>query len=297
MMEHGILSVRDFDLEATLNSGQVFHWRRSDDGFSGMIGATPVFVRQPAPDTIEFHGPHAGPIQHYFSLDHDIEVIKSSFPADDGILADAVAFAPGLRIIRQPLWECLATFITSSLKQVAHITEISHTLRRKFGVAIGFGGGTLHAYPDAETLAAAGEAGLRECGLGYRAAFLARTAEAVASGALDLDGLRDTGLSDPERLAALRAAPGVGPKIASCVMLFGLGRLGAFPIDVWVERVLRDLYAEQTSGLSRAALHEFIESHFGPNRGYAQQFLFHKARMTMPRHSRFEAPRRRRSHH
>lgn len=273
------LPVQRFDLAATLASGQVFHWRAADGGALGLIDTTPVLLRQPTPDRLEIIGDGPAALAaHYLALDHDAEAIVSTFPADDATLAAAVAYAPGLRLIRQPAWECLATFITSSLKQVPHIARLSHTLRERFGKPVDFGGTTLHTYPGPAALATAGEAALRQCGLGYRAAYLAATARLVDSGALDLGFLTDPDVPDDEALRRLTQAPGVGPKVASCVLLFAGQRLGFFPIDVWIERALRERYFPRRRKFPAGFLPRFAHRHFGPYRGYAQQFLFHHAR-------------------
>jgi N-glycosylase/DNA lyase len=205
--------------------------------------------------------------------------MKATFPQNDAVLDRAIAWCPGLRLIRQPHWECLATFITSSLKQVPHIRRISLTLRERFGRPVASPGLPLqHAYPEPRALAAAGEAALRECGLGYRAPFLHRTAAAIADGLFDPAAV--SRLADPEALEALCTLHGVGEKIASCALLFAWERHGAFPIDVWIERALRDLYFPRRKLVSARKIREFAQKHFGPYRGYAQQFLFHWARLT-----------------
>jgi N-glycosylase/DNA lyase len=272
------IRVHRFDLAATLGSGQVFHWLPSQGGFIGLIDRIPVLLRQPDPDHLELTADAAPAAARYLALDHDLDAITATFPADDDALARAVAYAPGLRLIRQPAWECLATFITSSLKQVPHITEISHTLRRRFGEPVTFDGHLLHAYPTPAALAAAGEAELRRCGLGYRAPYLAATARLVASGEFDLAFLDDPAVDDSAALEQLLRAPGVGPKVASCVLLFAGQRLGFFPIDVWIERTLRDMYFPRRRKFPAGFLARFAQRHFGPYRGYAQQFLFHHAR-------------------
>jgi N-glycosylase/DNA lyase len=273
------LPVRRFDLAATLGSGQVFHWQPLAGGFVGVIDRTPVFLRQPEPDRLEVSAGAAETVHSYLALDHDLDAIVATFPPDDAALRTAVAFAPGLRLIRQPAWECLATFITSSLKQVAHIARLSHALRRCAGDPVAFHGLALHAYPGPAAVAALGEPRLRACGLGYRAPFLARTASMVAAGTLDLARLTDPRVSDDDALAGLLEAPGVGPKIASCVLLFAGQRPGAFPIDVWIQRTLRTLYFPRRRSLPPEFLAGFARRHFGPWRGYAQQFLFHHARV------------------
>lgn len=276
------LPVRRFDLAATLGSGQVFHWRATSGEAVGLIDRTPVLVRQPAPDFLEVTDGAEAAVTRYFALDHDMDAIEATFPAGDASLDEAVAFAPGLRLIRQPAWECLATFITSSLKQVPHISAISHSLRQRYGDRVEFGPHTLHTYPSAEALARAGESALRGCGLGYRSAYLAATARRVADGTLDLGFLNDPAVSDDEANARLLTAPGVGPKVAACVLLFAGERLGFFPIDVWIERTLKERYFPRRRAFPAGFLARFVDQHFGPYRGYAQQFLFHHAR-TAPR--------------
>lgn len=271
------LAVRRFDLAATLGSGQVFHWVPQDGGFLGTLDRTPVFLRQPAPDELEVSAGDEPLASRYLALDHDLDAITATFPVD-AALSRAVAFAPGLRLIRQPAWECLATFITSSLKQVPHISQISHTLRRRFGEPVTLGGCTLYTYPTPAALAEAGESELRRCALGYRARHLAATARLVATGELDLSFLTDPDVPDETALARLTRAPGVGPKVASCVLLFAGQRLGFFPIDVWIERTLRETYFPRRRKFPPGFLARFAHRHFGPYRGYAQQFLFHHAR-------------------
>jgi N-glycosylase/DNA lyase len=276
------LPVQRFDLEATLESGQVFHWQRIGGGYFGLIDRTPVWLHQPAPDVLETTAGTESLVSHYLALDHDLDAITATFPAGDAALAHAVDYAPGLRLIRQPAWECLATFITSSLKQVPHISQISHRLRSRFGEAVEGTDPQLHAYPTPAALAAAGEEALRACGLGYRAAYLAATARLVDSGSLDLHFLSDAQISDEDALAQLQRAPGVGPKVAACVLLFGGQRLGFFPIDVWIERTLRERYFPRRKKFPPGFLARFAHRHFGPYRGYAQQFLFHQARTEKP---------------
>lgn len=287
-----------FDLEATLQSGQVFHWHGHDGGWAGLIGDVPVLIRQPAgersvrkspasrpqksstPDSILHCTPGlASLVRTYLGLDHDLTALAATFPQNDGPLRAAMAWCPGLRIIRQPPWECLASFITSSLKQVPHIRKISLTLRERFGLPIPAPGMPMQwSYPTPEALAKAGEAALRDCGLGYRAAFLHRTACDLAEGRFDLAAIAS--LPDDEARAALCRLHGVGEKIANCALLFGWQRLAAFPVDVWVERVLRQLYFADDPNASAKTLRDFARTHFGPAGGYAQQFLFHHARMS-----------------
>jgi len=143
--------VHDFDLEQTLDCGQVFHWRRDGAGWIGVIGEHALRVEQRGEELIVPAGMETI-AAHYFALDHPLAEICASFP-DDPAMAAARDFCRGMRIVRQPAWECLATFITSSMKQVAHIAQISHTLRRRYGRCVKWDGAELFAYPAPEAMA------------------------------------------------------------------------------------------------------------------------------------------------
>jgi N-glycosylase/DNA lyase len=275
----------DFDLEKTLDSGQVFHWEKVGDGFVGAIGDRVVFLKQASGMLkVRFGGSRTksprrlllGIVGHYFALDHPLAEICDSFPKDP-VMNAARDFCHGLRIIRQPKWECLATFICSSMKQVAHIRQISMALRKRFGEQRRIGNQLVYTFASPQRVAQASEKELRACKLGYRAKNLRKTARLVSSGQAELEAW--SALSDVELRKQLCALPGVGPKIANCVMLFAYERLRAFPIDVWIERVLRQHYFSRRKKMTAQRLRQFSETYFGEHGGYAQQYLFHHARM------------------
>lgn len=280
----GALPAPDFDLAATLYCGQVFHWRPAGAGHVGVIGDIPVYVEQRGDALLVSRGCEETAYR-YFALDHPLLQVYASFPRDPAMDA-ALAACRGLRIIRQPLWECLASFITSALKQVAHIAQISHGLRTRFGEKVGCIAGTeLWAYPTAARIAALAEADLRACGLGFRAPSVLQTAQAITAateraGQSPLEALRS--LDRSAALAALCKFRGVGTKVANCVLLFAYEHLDAFPIDVWIERVLRERYFPNEPDVTTARLQRFAEEYFGPYGGYAQQYLFHHARRRLP---------------
>ncbi len=276
----------DFDLDKTLDSGQVFHWEKVGDGFVGAIGDLAVYVEQrgdvlkvrcgATPQPARQRRALPGIVGRYFALDHPLAEICDSFPRDPAMNA-ARDSCRGLRIIRQPKWECLATFICSSMKQVAHIRQISVALRKRFGEQRRIGNQLVYSFPAAERVVQASRKELLECKLGYRAKNLRATARLVSSGQADLEAWST--LSDAELRKQLCGLPGVGPKIANCVMLFAYERLRAFPIDVWIERVLRQRYFPRRKKMTARRLREFSETYFGENGGYAQQYLFHHARI------------------
>jgi N-glycosylase/DNA lyase len=164
------------------------------------------------------------------------------------------------------------------MKQVGHIRQISLALRRRFGDRRKIGDHVVYTFPPAQRIARATENDLRECALGYRAKNLLTTARFVTSGECDLESW--SALSDPDLREKLCSLPGVGAKIANCVMLFAYERLRAFPIDVWIERVLKQQYFPRKK-VTEPRLREFSETYFGEHGGYAQQYLFHHARMVL----------------
>ncbi len=275
----------EFGLAKTLDSGQVFHWEKFENGFVGTIGDQAVYIEQTG-EILRVRvasvssrcldkDAHAT-IMHYFALDHPLAEICASFPRDPA-MDEAREYCRGLRIIRQPKWECLATFICSSMKQVAHIRQISKALRTRFGKRLRIDSHLIHIFPTIARIADASEKELLRCRLGYRAKNLLATARLIARGDVDLEQMSD--LSDIDLRAALCQLPGVGPKVANCVMLFAYERLRAFPVDVWIERVLRENYFPRVRKLNAARLRTFTEEYFGEHGGYAQQYLFHHARM------------------
>jgi N-glycosylase/DNA lyase len=290
----------DFDLPMTLESGQVFHWEKVGKGFAGTIGDCAVYIEQRGNVLTGWNtgGKLDGfkpsslrrLVMNYLALDHPLADICASFP-NDPIMNAARQFCRGLRIIRQPKWECLATFICSSMKQVAHIRQISLALRRRFGSERTVGDHPVYTFPPAQRIARAPENDLRECALGYRARNLLATARLISSGKANLEAW--SALCDADLSEKLCALPGVGAKVANCVMLFAYERLRAFPIDVWIERTLKQQYFPRHKKVTTLRLREFSDAYFGEHSGYAQQYLFHHARMASrktPRRASRSAP-------
>ena len=291
---------RDYDLAATLDTGQVFRWRRQGDAWIGVVGNHSVRLTQTG-DGIQAQT--AAPVENWHWLHEflqtqaDLAAILQTFPDDEPMRAAVVA-CRGLRVLRQQPWECLASFILSSTKQIVQIRQIISLLCERFGEPIKVGravpGAQVHfqsggahgvtrptmafAFPLPETVAAATEAELRACKMGFRAPHLLATARRIAEGTFDLEKIRT--LDYPGARAELMTLPGVGGKIADCVLLFAYGFDSAFPVDVWVERALRRLYFPRRR-VTGKTLHHFTATHFGPRAGYAQQYLFHYMRTKM----------------
>jgi len=273
LVEEGVIICPEFDLRMTLESGQTFHWTPDHSvagtAYTGCIGTTPFHLTQRG-NELHYRGGPADMLRRYFAFDHDLEEIRSSCSGHSPSHEAALA-CRGLRIMRQPHWECLATFILSPMKQVAHIRQMSLALRATFGSPLA--GTPVPSFPKPEVLAKASEADLRSCGLGFRAKSLHATARLIAEGAFDPESLAT--MSTPEARDALCTLPGIGRKVANCILLFGYERLQAVPVDVWIARILGSFRSRKATP---AQLESYGEKLLGPYAGYIQQYLFHQAR-------------------
>lgn len=267
------LTVADYSLDHTLDSGQAFRWKKAEDGgWSGVIGRQHVFLRQEG-DRIEVEANDMTEVASCFQWHVALRPIIETFPKDEHLDA-AVKACRGLRILKQDPWECLASFIASSTKQIVQIKQIVENLSRNLGPWIG--DCDRHGFPPVESVAASTHDVLWDCKLGFRAKYLLGSARMIAGGKVDLRKVDAMNCDDAREY--LCQLPGVGEKIANCVLLFAYGKQEAFPIDVWVERCLREMYFRGKRKVTPARLREFTRTYFGPNAGYAQQYLFHYVR-------------------
>ncbi len=275
-----VLPTPDYDLDATLSSGQVFAWERTAAGWTGVVqGRWVQIASTPEGLLAQTSQPQRdwSWLRHFLQIDVDLATVLATFPQDDPHLRAAVAACRGLRLLRQDPWECLAGFILSSTKQIVQIRQIVRLLCQRYGEPVAGPAGTaaMASFPSAQRLAALTESDLRACKMGFRAPYLLATARAIAGSEINLDRLGQLHLT--EARAELLKLPGVGEKIANCVLLFAYGFPAAFPIDVWVLRVLRERYFRGRK-IAPARLQKFAARHFGPHAGYAQQYLFHHIR-------------------
>jgi N-glycosylase/DNA lyase len=273
------LRVRDYDLAATLDSGQVFRWREQNSSWSGVIGQRWVRLTQTRNG---IRAETAVPVKSwlwlrdYLQTKIDWETVLKTFP-EDAPMREAVAACRGLRVLRQDPWECLASFILSSTKQIVQIRQIIALLCEQFGepILVPPNESPVFTFPSPEKIARATETGLRACKMGFRAPHLLAAARQIAEEKFKLENLGQLPLAEVRgELMKLR---GVGGKIADCVLLFAYGFDSAFPVDVWVERALQQLYFPRRRA-SEKRLRHFAATHFGPHAGCAQQYLFHYIR-------------------
>jgi len=276
--------VRDYDLDATLTSGQAFRWERDGQAWHGVVANRWVRLRG---DLNSIKAETAEPttdwdwLTDYLQLNLTLEEILLTFPQDAPMHA-AVRACRGLRLLRQEPWECLASFILSSTKQIIQIRQIVALLCERYGdpLPVASGHRPVFSFPCPDRLANLSETELRACKMGFRAPYLLETSRMVAGGELDLVQLQGIPLESAR--AELLKLPGVGRKVADCVLLFAYGFQSAFPVDVWVTKALRGLYFSRHRRVAPEKLHRFAATHFGPNAGYAQQYLFHYMRTKPP---------------
>ncbi|HEX3856302.1 MAG TPA: DNA glycosylase, partial [Verrucomicrobiae bacterium] len=286
-----IFRVRDYDLAATLNSGQVFRWQQNENSWIGVVGKN--FARLTQTDGGILAETSTGIddldwLREFLQTGTDLDAVLKTFP-DDEPMRNAIASCRGLRLLRQEPWECLASFILSSTKQIVQIRQIVSQLCECFGEPISNWEGRrvgdpnfrdgdtpslpqMNSFPLPEKIASLTEAQLRACKMGFRAPNLLAAARQIADGKFDLEKIRR--LDYAEARAELMKLRGVGGKIADCVLLFAYGFDSAFPVDVWIERALQRLYFPRRRA-SEPRLRRFAATHFGPHAGYAQQYLFH----------------------
>ena len=269
-------------LARTLESGQAFRWRWNPgrDGARvavGVIGREVLQVEQDArglcllsPDTQEARRL----LLDYLGCSREprgVAGIEAAL-AEDGVLARILPHTRGIAILAQDPWEVLISFIISANNNIPKITQSIERLARAFGEPLGDGA---HAFPAPARLAAARPQTLAACLLGYRAPYVRAAARMVADGGLDLAALRLVPFEAArERLLEV---PGVGEKVADCILLFGLGRTAAFPVDVWVTRAVERLYFRGRPRTPKQ-IQAFARARFGPLAGHAQQHLFAYAR-------------------
>jgi len=277
-----------FDLDVSICCGQVFRWKKIGEWWYGVVGENVFKIRQCGVE-LEFDGVTGEFVKCYFGLNDDLELITHTIGKDDYIKAALHRFE-GLRIVRQEPWECLISFICATYKSIAAIQQMLNKISIKFGEKRVFDGLDLYIFPSVRRLALASENGLRECGLGYRAKYVQATAKKIWEEKFDLESLK--AMPYLEARKKLVEFPGVGLKVADCVLLFSLEKMEALPVDVWIKRVILNHYANQlpetlvkkllshnslTNG-EYEKLNAFGRSYFGRYAGYAQEYLFHYER-------------------
>lgn len=261
------------NVENSINSGQVFLWRKNKDIWYGINGQNILKISK------------AGTIKSYqntkidfFRRRDDIEKIIKSI-SKDSITKKAVKQYLGLRILEQDPFQCLISFIVSSNSNIQKIKNSLEKISSKFGEKVEFENQEFFLFPKPENLAKASINEIKSCGVGYRARFIIEATNMIVLKKIDFEYLKKCNYLDAKE--EICKIPGVGNKVADCILLFSLNKLESFPLDRWMIRILEKYYSDkfqlETKSITQKQyeiLHEKIVNHFGPYAGYAQQFLF-----------------------
>jgi N-glycosylase/DNA lyase len=276
------------NLDFTLCCGQTFRWDKQGEWWYGVVKGRACKLRQ-VENTLEGVNVEFGFIKEYLGLDDDLPKIFAQINKDENMDSAIKAFS-GLKILRQEPWECLISYICATYKNILAIKRMLHELSKKFGNKTVFEERNFYTFPTAKKLANASIDDLAKCGLGYRAKYVSETAKMIHRAGFDFECLKRLPYDEAKR--ELLHFPGVGLKVADCVLLFSLGKTEAFPVDVWVKRVIMRCYtehfpkefAEKISGkksltdVEYAKLSKFGRDYFGKYAGYAQEYLYHYER-------------------
>ena len=275
--------VNDFTLSQILECGQCFHFDKLDEEVYEVVAFGRAVKMEQTDKVLRIYGSsmedYEGIWKLYLDMDNDYGLIKQSVIKADGALKTAVDEKSGIRILNQDFFETLISFIVSQNKSIPQIKQCVKNISHRFGdEVIGYNGEAFYVFPDVQRLHDATEEELRECKVGFRAPYIKNATEAVYSGAVTKEKLDELDIAQAREL--LMTIKGVGEKVANCVLLFGLGRREAFPVDVWMKRIMEQMYFDGKD-TKKQDIEAFAVNKFGDLGGYAQQYLFDYARTTL----------------
>lgn len=274
-----------FELADIFDCGQCFRWNKEQDGsYTGVFGENVLNVSREG-NTVTFKGICNGDIEeicrNYFDLDRDYNDIRNKLSKIDENLKVSVEYGKGIRILNQDLWETIISFIISANNNIPRIKGIIERLSKEYGKKITYEGKDYYTFPTPESLSKATVQDFRNLGLGFRDIRLYETTNMIINKEVDLEKLKD--MNTLEAREELLKLSGVGPKVADCILLFSnLKRFDVFPIDVWVRRVMNELYIkkEDETKVTKKEIQKLADSKFGDMQGLAQQYLFYWKRET-----------------
>ena len=271
---------KSFEPEHIFDCGQCFRWNKEENGsYTGVFNHNVINVKREN-DKIIFRGICRGDIKEecikYFDLDRDYEKIKDKLSKVDENLKASIKHGIGIRILNQDLWEALISFIISANNNIPRIKGIIERLAKNYGDKIIWNNNDYYTFPTPEQLKKASVADFRKLGLGFRDVRVYETTKIVNDNKNILQELKNE--KDVNKLREkLLKFPGVGPKVADCIMLFALNKLEVFPIDVWVRRVMNELYIknDDETKVNKKQIEKLAKEKYGNLAGIAQQYLFY----------------------
>ena len=277
MSDYKLKNVCDFDLAQTLECGQCFHFVKLDENDYVLTAKGRVLHVSQQADTVTFYDTeedeYVNVWKDYFDMDRDYSAVKKKLLENDNKLKDAIESMCGVRILNQDFFETLISFIISQNKQIPHIKKIVADISAKFGTYKGtYGGADMYTFPTLEQLNNASEEDFKELKTGFRAPYIMDAIRRNMAGQFNEKELKN--MDYDSCIKELMTIKGVGEKVANCVSLFGLGKKEAFPVDVWIKRIMETMYfdGEDTPKDKIAA---FAKEQFGDLGGFAQQYLFY----------------------
>ena len=275
-------NVKSFEPKHIFECGQCFRWNLEENGsYTGVVGKSVINVKKEK-DDIVIKGLFKDDIKEvctqYFDLDTNYEKIKDELSKIDDNMKTSIQYGHGIRILHQDVWEALISFIISANNNIPRIKGIIERISKKYGKEIIWNNKSYYTFPTPKELSKASVKDLRLLGLGFRDTRVFETTKMVIEKVLDIQKLEE--IEDIDKLREeLLKFPGVGPKVADCIMLFSMKRYEVFPIDVWVKRVMIELYFNKENNiqnvLNNKKILELANNKFGKLAGLAQQYLFY----------------------
>lgn len=274
-----IKNCKSFKVKDIFECGQCFRWNEEPDGsYTGIFGHNVLNVKEEK--DIVITGICDGNIEdickNYFDLDRNYEEIKETLSLIDDNMKESIKYGEGIRILNQDLWEMIISFIISANNNIPRIKGIIERMSAKYGQEIKFRGTSYYTFPTIDELSQASVKNLKDLGLGFRDRYVYETTKKIKEGKINLENLKQEPTNEVRK--QLLTLTGVGPKVADCIMLFStLKRFDVFPVDVWVRRVMNDLYIhnEDETKVNKKQIQEIARDKFGALEGIAQQYLFY----------------------
>lgn len=276
---HILKNQDSFELEHIFECGQCFRWnKQEDDSYIGVISdriikiskdGNSIFIESNNEDDIE------SIINNYFNLETDYKEIKNKLSNADEYLKNSIEYGHGIRILKQDIWECIISFIISANNNIPRIKKIIENISRTYGKKICFNGNDYFLFPTPEELSKASVQDLRNLGLGFRDKRVYTTTQMILNNEINLNELQNESTTVVrEQLLKL---DGVGEKVADCILLFGFNRWDTFPVDVWVRRVMNELYIHNAdeNKVNKKEIIKLAKDKFLGIEGLAQQYLFY----------------------
>lgn len=269
-------NISDFEVKHIFDCGQCFRWNENKDGsYTGVAygraarifkEGSDVYIEGAKPEDMDFWA-------DYLDLNRDYGSIKNELSKDE-VLKESIKYGYGIRILNQEMYETLVSYIISANNRISMIKRVVENISRQFGEKIEFEGNTYYSFPGPEKLSMAAVEDLDRCGCGFRSPYIIETSKEIVKGNVDLKRIRTMKTDDAHR--ELMKLKGIGPKVADCILLFSMRKYDAFPVDIWVKRVMQYFYLAPDVSLKK--IRDFGREKFGEYAGFAQEYLFYYAR-------------------